>query len=445
MGQIRLFVSDDNHKIFKIQERRKELVVEGYAKQDFICPLTGIAFKNRGKFWDYMKATNIQPSKMTYDRQLNIENEENISKLLDKTYLEDLWLNYFEMKGNKKLLENLVGQINLELYIILLKVYNGDMDIDECISNVNENKTGIKRDIKDQFYTNRNISAKCIDIWLNHINDKDAHILEPSAGDGSFSDYFIENNYTIVSYDIEPKKTYIMQENFLKLDTTDFKNIHTIGNPPFGRQSSLAKQFIKKCATFSDSISFILPKSFKKESYQKSFPLNFHLEYETDLDKNSFIIDGKIHNVPCVFQIWIKKPYNRYVEDKPKENGFKFIKKPTLEVLEVNDEGKAIKRKNIFIENPDFGILRAGGGDTCGRISKEYEDGIKCYPEAWLFIKLDDGYNKNIFYEKYKEINWIDDSNVGARSISKPIFIKGINKLLENMINSYESSIASQG
>ena len=42
-----------------------------------------------------MKATNIQPSKMTYDRQLNIENEEKISKLLDKTYLEDLWLNYF--------------------------------------------------------------------------------------------------------------------------------------------------------------------------------------------------------------------------------------------------------------------------------------------------------------------------------------------------------------
>lgn len=447
MGQIRLFVSDDNHKIFKIQEGRKETVVEGYAKQDFICPLTGKSFKKRTEFWDYMKATNIQPSKMTYDRQLNIENEENISKLLDKTHLEELWLNYFGKEfGSMGIFNNLVGQINLELYIILLKVYRGDMDIDECISNVNENnKTGIKRDIKDQFYTNRNVSAKCIDIWLKHITDKNANILEPSAGDGSFSDYFIENNYNIDSYDIEPKKNYIMQENFLKLDTTDFKNMHTIGNPPFGRQSSLAKQFIKKCATFSDSISFILPKSFKKESYQKSFPLNFHLEYETDLDKNSFIIDGKIHNVPCVFQIWINKPYNRYVEEKPKEKGFKFIKKPSLEVLKVNDEGKAIKRKNIFIEKPDFGILRAGGGDTCGRISKDYEDGIKCYPEAWLFIKLDDGYDKNIFYEKYKEINWIDDSNVGARSISKPIFIKGINKLLENMINSYESSIASQG
>jgi len=135
MGQIRLFVSDDNHKIFVCGGSNKD----GYSKIDFICPLTGRAFKNRGKFWDYMKATNIQPSKMKYDRQLNVENEENISKLLDKTHLEDLWLNYFEMKGNKKLLENLVGQINLELYIILLKVYNGDMDIDECISNIKLN------------------------------------------------------------------------------------------------------------------------------------------------------------------------------------------------------------------------------------------------------------------------------------------------------------------
>ena len=39
MGQIRLFVSDDNHKIFKIQEGRKEPVVEGYAIHDYICLL----------------------------------------------------------------------------------------------------------------------------------------------------------------------------------------------------------------------------------------------------------------------------------------------------------------------------------------------------------------------------------------------------------------------
>jgi hypothetical protein len=42
--------------------------------------------------------------------------------------------------------------------------------------------------------------------------------------------------------------------------------IHIIGNPPFGRQSSTAIKFIKKSCLFCNSLSFILPKSFKKDS-----------------------------------------------------------------------------------------------------------------------------------------------------------------------------------
>ena len=76
--------------------------------------------------------------------------------------------------------------------------------------------------------------------------------------------------------------------------------------------------------------------------------------------------------------------------------------------------------------------MRAGGGNTCGRISLEYRNGISCYPEAWLFIKLDDQYDKNKFYDEYNKIDWIDDSNVGARSIDKQTFIKGINGTLKS-------------
>lgn len=298
-------------------------------------------------------------------------------------------------------------------------------------------KTGKNRDIIDQFYTNTDVSSKCIEYLYDTleigINDL---FIEPSAGDGSFSDYFIENKIKIDTYDIEPKKDYIEKVNFLELDTNKYKSyghkIHSIGNPPFGRQSSLAKKFIKKCSEFSDSISFILPKSFRKESYQSAFPLNFHLIKEFDLEKNSFIIDGKPHNVPCVFQIWMKLDTDRYIEPKQIETGFKFVKQPKSEIIDC-DNDYPIKKKNIFTDIPHFGILRAGGGKKCGRISLNCEDGIKCYPEAWLFIKLDDKYDKDVFYEEYKKINWIDDSNVGARSISKPVFIKGINKLLRLM------------
>lgn len=299
-------------------------------------------------------------------------------------------------------------------------------------------KIGKKRDIKDQFYTKRDVSNKCIQNAVKYLDiNKEDILIEPSAGDGSFSDYFKNNGYDIKAYDIEPKKEYIEKCNFLEIDNKIFcnnnNNIHTIGNPPFGNQSSLAKKFIKKCSVFSNTISFILPKSFRKSSYQSAFPLNFHLEKEYELESDIFLIDGKPHKVPCIFQIWIKKENERYIEEKENEYGFKFIKKPEVIILKKNDEGKPIKKKNIFIENPDFGILRAGGGNKCGRISLNWEDGIKCYQQGWLFIKLDDKYDKDIFYEEYKKIDWKDDSNVGAKSISKPIFIKGINKLLKSM------------
>ena len=296
-------------------------------------------------------------------------------------------------------------------------------------------KTGIKRDIKDQFYTNTNISNSCIKLVLNTIDiNKNDIILEPSAGSGSFSDYFSNNEYNLFAYDIDPKKEYIVKQDFLELDFKGLdkdKKIHCIGNPPFGRQSSIAKKFIKKCCLYCDSISFILPKSFRTESYKKSFPLNFHLIKEIDIEKNAFTIDNKIHNVPCVFQIWERKNHDRNIESKLNEIGYHFVKKPKVECIDFNEDNKPIKKKNIFNEEvPDFGILRAGGGKKCGRISTDVYNGIGCYPEAWLFIKLDDNINKEKFLEEYKKIDWSSDTNVGAKSISKPIFIKGINSII---------------
>ena len=294
-------------------------------------------------------------------------------------------------------------------------------------------KIGKKRVVTDQFYTKSDISSRCKKLFLETISiNKDDIIIEPSAGSGSFSDYFHNSQYNMDAFDIDPKQEYIKKCDFLDLNINIYKNktVHCIGNPPFGRQSSLAKKFIKKITSFCNTISFILPKSFRKQSFQKSFPLNFHLVKEIDLEKNAFIIDGKTHDVPCIFQIWVKKDKERFVEPKILEKGFHFVKKPILKYIEIDEYEYPIKRENIFSEQPDFGILRAGGGNTCGRISLNYRNGIACYPEAWLFIKLDDHYDKDKFYNEYKKINWMDDSNVGARSIDKQTFIKGINQLL---------------
>ena len=57
------------------------------------------------------------------------------------------------------------------------------------------------------------------------------------------------SKYDFDAFDIEPPETKynIVKEDFLELDLNKYnKSLAFIGNPPFGRQSSIAKKFIKK-------------------------------------------------------------------------------------------------------------------------------------------------------------------------------------------------------
>ena len=100
-------------------------------------------------------------------------------------------------------------------------------------------------------------------------------------------------------------------------------------------------KFIKHSVLFCDTLSFILPKSFKKESMRKHFPREFHNICEIDLPvKNAFIIDNKPHSVPCVFQIWERRHNDlRELPVKYKPLHYKFVKKD---------------------ENPDISFRRVG-------------------------------------------------------------------------------------
>jgi len=77
-----------------------------------------------------------------------------------------------------------------------------------------------------------------------------------------------------MAFDIQPDNPAIKEQDFLTLDLDSFNQpLVFLGNPPFGKQSSLAKKFIKhitKCQN-TTVIGFILSKSFKKESTQKCF------------------------------------------------------------------------------------------------------------------------------------------------------------------------------
>ena len=172
--------------------------------------------------------------------------------------------------------------------------------------------TWLKRDTTDKYYTKLDIVEDCKVQIEKHINIKENDlIIEPSAGNGSFIKIIKELTKNHKFYDLIPENKEIIKQNFLLLNVDKiiepYKKIHIIGNPPFGRQSSLAIQFIKKCCEFADTISFILPKSFKKDSNKAKFDKFFHLIYEKDLPENSFSVNGDDCDVPCVFQIWKKR------------------------------------------------------------------------------------------------------------------------------------------
>ena len=186
----------------------------------------------------------------------------------------------------------------------------------------------------DQFYTKEDCSIICLTNLKNFIDINNFDIvIEPSAGTGSFNKAFrnVFPNYQgkFISYDIDPKADDIIKQDYLKLDISEFKDekILVIGNPPFGQNSKLAKLFIKKSCEYANIIAFILSSSFKKDTMNNCFDLFFHKEQEFEISEDSFIVDDKIHNVDCIFQIWKKKETKRKTKKKIyKSTKFKYVK-----------------------------------------------------------------------------------------------------------------------
>lgn len=171
-----------------------------------------------------------------------------------------------------------------------------------------ETKSNGRKDALDRFYTPSSIVDKCLK--LLDLDEYDC-IIEPSAGLGGFS-IKLPNCF---AYDIAPEAEDIIKQDWFKLDKSEFKqynNILVIGNPPFGEQNSLAIRFFNESAKFCNTIAFILPLSFKKDSIQNQLDLNFYLDREIDLGNCDFYLrNEETITVPCVFQVWVKKDVPR--------------------------------------------------------------------------------------------------------------------------------------
>lgn len=265
-------------------------------------------------------------------------------------------------------------------------------------------RIGLKRDTLDKFYTKPETVRRCMDLFqtLISVGDEDTFI-EPSAGSGSFLDAMKQAFpcNPVVGLDIQPEAKDILQGDFLTYSWDHIKTpIHIIGNPPFGRQSSLAIRFLKKSCLLGKSISFILPKSFKKDSMRKHISPMFHLVAEIDLDPFSFLVQGKEHDVQCVFQVWEKrcKPRERPGVHVPL--GFSFVKKqdqPHIAFRRVGVNAGCIFTENITDKNS----------------------------QSHYFIKLDSpGYLEKLLVAVANITYPSADNTVGPKSISKQEIIR---------------------
>lgn len=271
---------------------------------------------------------------------------------------------------------------------------------------------------KDQFYTDTNVAKKCITQIISSIKSMGSHHtpssylwVEPSAGNGSFL-HNIPNTYTKIGLDIDPKSPDVVCHDFLQWtppqDNT--KPILIFGNPPFGSQSTLAKAFITRSCNFATIIAFILPKSFVKPSMYRAFDPLFHCIHSSNIGEDAFVLVDSTtkHNVPCVFQIWVKGTNPRPVEEKTAENGFHYVK--ATDPYDV-----AFRRVGVY----------------AGKCYINNDDGAKYSHQSHHFLKFDEKYEKNIdqIVERIN-VHKFPSNTVGPRSLSKTEINLVINDIL---------------
>lgn len=269
---------------------------------------------------------------------------------------------------------------------------------------------GMNRNTIDKFYTKPDIVDACIPFIKHHLQlGQNDLVIEPSAGNGAFIPAIKSLSCHNIFYDIEPdNNSEILKQDYLTICHEEFSGkfnaIHIIGNPPFGRQSSLAIKFIKKSCEFCDSISFILPKSFKKDSLKKVFPLYFHLVFEDDIPDKSFLVNNKEHDVPCVFQIWKKMPVKRVVLEKKEPEHFVFVEKT---------------------DGADISFRRVGV--NAGKIDTNIEEKSI---QSHYFIRFTNNKSVDENISLLSVINYEFNNTVGPKSISKQELIDKFNPLL---------------
>jgi hypothetical protein len=284
---------------------------------------------------------------------------------------------------------------------------------------------------KDQFYTSPDVAKKCIEILISRLHNGQLYSpvlplssylwVEPSAGNGAFLNS-IPETYDKIGIDIEPGPgagANILKQDFLTWvpPQTNQKPVIIFGNPPFGRQSSLAKAFVAHSCKFptTSTIAFILPRSFVKPSMSCAFGLHFHCIHSSDVERNAFVLGGgdASYDVPCVFQIWQKRSVPRIMPEKITEKGFQYVKG-------IDPHDIVIRRVGVY----------------AGRCYTNNGDETEYSFQSHHFIKFDDHLIAARHIKKIVDkinAHVFPTNTTGPRSLSKTEINEVLNEIIEHL------------
>jgi hypothetical protein len=172
----------------------------------------------------------------------------------------------------------------------------------------------VKRTVgREQYYTEPGLARRCVAYAdaVRPLSDFGL-VVEPSAGTGAFLAHLPPDRR--VGLDVAPGHPEVRTADFLSWHPPDGAGaVLTIGNPPFGQRGALAVRFLAHACGFSDTVAFVLPRSFNKWTFANRVDPWFGLAGSFDCDGFVDAV-GRPVSVRTVFQVWQRLPGPRAVE-----------------------------------------------------------------------------------------------------------------------------------
>jgi hypothetical protein len=190
-------------------------------------------------------------------------------------------------------------------------------------------------------------------------------------------------------------------------------DILTIGNPPFGKNASLAVAFFNKAASYSRVVAFIVPKTFRKTSIQRRLDRRFFLILDADIPDNAFTLCNEVVTMPCAFQVWIRQTT---------------LIRPISELVRSTDDFYFVDAAACF----DIAIRRVGV--NAGRIFERGSSSMSA--TSYMFLKLTGTISRNEMlrriYSLQLESTPCKANTAGCPSISKAELCELYNTIYHN-------------